>query len=186
MSAGGKISPITVLTPAPSYWALWLRFTWFFADRSRFIKRPLLALEFIHVAHWGLVGRVPQNAERRHRRPLPRTYIVFQSNFDGPAQEYAEAFAIKVPGRIYGMWGRATGFPGPRPWDRFVRYVLDHAVNDARHYYAAYPVAGVREVNAALALREPFGDLVRRAPELEPDQLLAAWQRFLTDEQRHL
>lgn len=186
MSGDRAISPITVLTPAPSYWALWLVLSWFFADRSAFIKRPLLALRFIHVAHWGLVGRVPQKAARRHRRPLPRTYIVFQSNFDGPPQEYAEAFAIKVPGRIFGMWGRASGFPGPRPWDRFVRYVLEHAVNDARHYYAAYPSAGVREVNAALALRAPVAELVRRAPALDPDQLHAVWQEFLTTQQRHL
>ena len=175
-----------VLTPAPYLWTLWLRVTWLLADRSRFIKRPLLALGFIHIAHWGLVSRLPQRASRGHRRPLPSRYIVFQSNFDGPPEEYAEAFAIKVPGRIRGLWGGARDFPGPRPWDTFVRYVLDHRVKDAYHYFAAYPEASVRTVNSALALRDPCEALVRRAHTLEPDELLAAWRAFLTEQQANL
>ena len=186
MTPGRPISPITVLTPMPFYWRLWLWATWPFADRARLIKRPLLALEFIHIAHWGVVNHFPNKAPRRHRRALPSRYILFQSNFDGPAEEYAEAFAIRVPLRIRGMWWKATGFPGPRPWDKFVRYVLTHAVDDARHYFAAYPDAGVRTVKSALALREPYADLARRAPALEPDELLAAWQEFLTRQQANL
>ena len=166
-----------VLTPAPYLWTLWLRVTWLLADRSGFIKRPLLALGFIHIAHWGLVSRLPQRASRGHRRPLPSRYIVFQSNFDGPPEEYAEAFAIKVPGRIRGLWGGARDFPGPHPRDH-VRPLRARPPGEG-------PVPLLRRLSRRRACARssrrstcasPTRRSVRRAARLEPDELLAAWR----------
>jgi hypothetical protein len=180
------ISPITVLTPVRRVWSWWLRATWPFADQSRWIKRPLLALSFIHVAHWGLMDRVPAAGPRRRARRLPSPYVVFQSNFDGPAQEYAEAFAIKVAWRINGLWRGAYGFPGPRPQATFVHYVLDHAVRGPFHYYSAYPHGTVRTVRSALALADSFERFRRDAADLDADRFAEAWRDFLTREQRNL
>ena len=44
------------------------------------------------------MDRLPAADPRRRARRLPAPYVVFQSNYDGPPQEYAEAFAIKVAG----------------------------------------------------------------------------------------
>jgi hypothetical protein len=178
-----EIKPITVLTPIPRYWSWWLRATWPFADRSAFIKRPLLALSFIHVAHWGLVKRLPGH-RLRHR------YILFQSNYDGETKEYAEAFARNVAWRVRGMWGDklvgAYGFPGPDPPNDFVDYVIAHAVDEPYHYYSRYPAGTVRTIRAAIPLREHFERFRREAADLGPEEFAAAWRRFLTQEQRSL
>jgi hypothetical protein len=180
------IAPITVLTPVRRIWSWWLRLTWPFADRSCWIKRPLLALSFIHAAHWGLIDRLPAAAPRRRGRRLPAPYVIFQSNFDGPAEEYAEAFAIKVAWRIKGLWNGAYDFPGPRPQAEFVDYVLDHAVKGPYHYYSAYPTGTVRTVRSALELEESFGRFQRDAAGLDADAFAEAWREFLTREQCNL
>jgi hypothetical protein len=178
-----EIAPITVLTPIPRYWSWWLRATWPFADRSARIKRPLLALSFIHAAHWGMVKRVPGQR-------LPSRYILFQSNYDGPAREYAEAFARNVAWHIRGMWGDswfgAYRFPGPRPPNEFVAYVLEHAIDAPWHYYSRYPEGTVRTIRAAIPLRERFERFRHEVAELDPDEFAVAWRRFLTREQRSL
>jgi hypothetical protein len=180
------IAPITVLTPVPRIWSWWLRLTWPFADRSRWLKRPLLALSFIHAAHWGLMDRIPAAGPRRGGCRLPSPYVVFQSNFDGPAREYAEAFAIKVAWRINGLWWGAYGFPGPRPQATFVEYVLNHAIDEPYHYYSAYPTGTVRTVRSALELEESFERFRRDAADLDVDDFAEEWREFLTREQRNL
>jgi hypothetical protein len=180
------IAPITVLTPVRRVWSWWLRASWLFADRSGWIKRPLLALSFIHAAHWGLMDRLPAAGPRRLAHRLPWPYVVFQSNFDGPPREYAEAFAIKVAWRINGLWRGAYDFPGPRPQARFVDYVLDHAVDGPFHYYSAYPTGTVRTVRSALELEKAFGRLRSDAEGLDARALLEAWREFLTRQQRNL
>jgi hypothetical protein len=181
-----EIKPITVLTPVRRVWSWWLWLSWKFADRSRWIKRPLLALSFINAAHWGLMDRLPPAAPRRRARRLPVPYVVFQANFDGPPREYAEAFAIKVAWRINGLWRGAYGFPGPRPQTTFVNYVFDHAVPGPYHYYAAYPGGSVRTIRSALALVESFERFRGRAERLDANEFAEAWGEFLTQEQLNL
>ena len=185
-SSTNRIAPITVITAVSRPWSWWLRLTWPRADRSVFIKRPLLRLSFIHVAHWALIDRIPASAGRRRARRLPTPYVVFQSNFDGPAAEYAEAFALEMPWRIRGLWGGAYGFPGPRPANDFVRYVIDHAVDEPYHYHCRHPTATVRTVNAALRLRDGLERFRCETAELGPQEFAAAWRRFLTVHQRDL
>lgn len=181
-----EISPITVLTPVRRVWAWWLWLSWPFADRGSWIKGPLWKLSFIHAAHWGLMDRLPAAGPRRRARRLPVPYVVFQSNYDGPAQEYAEAFAIKVAWRINGLWRGGYGFPGPRPQARFVKYVLDHAIDGPFHYYSAYPTGTVRTVRSALELEPSFERFRGDAEGLDADEFAEAWRGFLTREQRNL
>jgi len=174
-----QIAPITVVSRVPRLWSLWLRLTWPLANRGLWIKRPTLRLSFIHIAHWGLIDRLPMGA--------PSTpYILFHSNFDGPAREYAEAFALELPWRIRALWGGAEGFPGPQPSNDFVDYVLDHAAAGPYHYYARYPTGTVRTVRAALGLDASFKRFRREAKGLDPDEFAEAWSRFLTTEQHNL
>ena len=181
-----RISPITVVTPARRLWSWWLRLTWPSANRGLWIKRPVLRLQFIHVAHWGLIDRLPASLAPGRARRLPTPYILFQSNFDGRASEYAEAFALEMPWRIRGLWGGAYGFPGPQPSNDFVSYVLDHAVHEPYHYYARDPTGTVRTVGAALALGESFDRFRNEASGLDPDAFARAWREFLTREQHNL
>jgi hypothetical protein len=180
------VSQITILSPVRRLWTLWLRTTWPFADRLHFIKRPLLELSFIHVAHWALVDRLPAAAPRRRTRRLRDPYVLFQTNFDEPTAEYVEAFAIKVPGHVNRLWWGAYGFPGPRPQATFVNYVLGRAERGPSHSYCAYPHGTVRTVRSALVLRESFERFRRDAAALDDQEFAKRWRKFLTTEQRNL
>lgn len=181
-----RISPITVMVPVPRWWSWWLRATWPFADRSALVKRKLLDLNFIHVAHWALLTGLPQSAPRRRRKRLPTPYVVFQSNFDGPEVEYAEAFSLEVPGRVDGMWRGAYQFPGARRPQAFVDYVVGRQLPGPYHYYAAYPYARVRTARASLELAEAFDQFTSQAAELEPEEFAARWTLFLSEQQHNL
>jgi len=174
------IQPITLFTPVPRWWAAWLVVSWKLADRSRFIKRPLLGLRFIHVARWGLVWRV------RGQGRLPTPYLVFQSNFDGAAPAYIEAFSITVPWRLRGMLGGAYTFPGPRPINAFVDWVFHEASPGPTHYYAAYPEQTVRTIGAALDLEPAFRELRDDVRGRSAAESLQRWSGFLTRRQRDL
>lgn len=180
-----RIAPITIISPVRRWWALWLRFTWPFARRNRLVTRPLVKLGFINFAHWSVFDRVPARAPRRDARRLPQPYILFQSNFNGPASLYIDAFSLVVPGRLRLLWGGAYRYPGARPMERFNRFIERHAVPTG-HYWAAYPEASSRMVVSALALRRSFDEFAREAAALPPDRFAAAYQRFLTDVQEHL
>jgi hypothetical protein len=42
-----RATPLTVLSPIPWWWALWIRLTWPAADKGTWIKGPLLRLSFL-------------------------------------------------------------------------------------------------------------------------------------------
>jgi hypothetical protein len=187
-------APITIITPIRGFWRQWLLATWPGADRwpveRTWIKRPLLALNFIHVAHWALFTRLPARAPRPRATRLPTPYILFQSNYDGPAEEYIETFAFRVAWRIYGLWWGGYQFPGTRRSQKFVDFVLERGIElkdgHPYHYYAAYPAGTVRTVASALELRRRFEEFDARAAQLGPNALADEWARFLSREQERL
>jgi hypothetical protein len=181
-----QISPITIFSPVRRWWTWWLWASWLVADRSALVKGKLWDLGFIHIAHWALVLRRPASAADRPGKRLKPPYVLFQSNYDGGAAEYAETFALEVPGHIRGMWGGAYDFPGPHPPSEFVYYVIDQAIKAPEHYYSAYPRGTVRSVRAALELEPRFQAFFNQTTGMGEMEFAAAWQRFLTREQRNL
>src|SRR5436190_1249556 len=79
-------------------------------------------------------------AGRRAPRRLPQPYILFESNFNGPAEIYIDAFALVVPLRLGLLWGGAYGYPGARSTERFRSFIMRHKL-DSQHYWSAYPQA---------------------------------------------
>jgi len=143
------------------------------------IVRPLLALRFIHFAHWSLVTHVPSRAPRGRSRRLPHPYLLFHSNFDGAVDQYIDAFSLQVPGRMWLCWGGAYGFPGPRPTGRFKRYILPHVVEDA-HYFCVYPEASTKMILSALRVSDELARFANDQAELsDPGAFLAAWRQLL-------
>src|SRR4051794_14729072 len=105
-------TPLTVLTPVPLWWSLWVRFTWLVAAVARGgVQRRLRDLSFIHFAHWSLVRRWPRDATVSPDEAAPRT-LVFLTNFDGSDIQYIEAFVRVVPDQIEALYRGARGFPG--------------------------------------------------------------------------
>jgi hypothetical protein len=185
MATGGRISPITIISPVRRWWARWLWLTWPLARGNPVVTRPLVRLGFINFAHWSLFDRVPAAAGRRATRRLPQPYILFQSNFNGPKELYIDAFSLVVPIRLRLLWGGAYGYPGARPMERFRGFIEQHAIG-SEHYWSAYPQASSRMVVSALELREHADRFAREAAALPPDEFAGAYRRFLRDVQGHL
>jgi hypothetical protein len=181
-----QILPITIFTPVHRWWTWWLWATWLIADRSRPVKRKVRGLNFLHVAHWGVVKRRPASSTQRPGARLHPAYVLFQANYDGDTLDYVEAFAYRVPWHIRGMWWGARRFHGPSVPSEFVAYVLDLAAVEPAHYYCAYLTGTVRTIDAALRLEQSFCAFRREARDLDEVEFAAAWQRFLTREQRNL
>src|SRR5437867_1384311 len=100
--------------------------------RQRVPSRPVRRLSFISFAHWAVVDRMPPGRKRGARR-LPHPYVLFQSNFNGAAAEYVEAFARGLTWRMRGLWGGAYGVPDPARMVAFTRYIQEHWVA-TEHY----------------------------------------------------
>ena len=184
--AGGRqrISPLTIVVPVHRLWSWWLRATFPAAESrwpvNRIVKAPLLGLQFIHFAHWGLVTRVPRRGGRR----LPVPYIIFHTNYNGDLQAYVDAFALVVPGRLRAQLCGAYDFPGTKPVGRFRDYFLRKAVPED-HWWCAYPSASVKTVAAGLGLAEP-AQALGAAASRDDAAFAAAWQGFLREHGRSL
>lgn len=174
--------PLTVLTPVPRWWSVWVRGTWLVAARTARVAKPLRDLSFIHFAHWSLVSRWPPDRRvPRDRQAAPRA-LLFLTTFDGSMLQYVDAFSRVVPGRIRGLYWGAEGFPGPRHAVLVAQYIHDHE-QEIGHAWAAHPDATVTMVDQALELSERHREFAARARALDPPRFAAAWRRFLADAQ---
>jgi hypothetical protein len=175
-----RAQPVTIISPIHRWWSLWLRTTWKGADRFPPIKRTLVRLSFIHFAHWSLITKMPQG--RRGAPPLPHPYLLFQSNFDDDIRAYIDAFSLVVPLRMRAMWQGVFHFPGPRPVDRFLAFIVERTTS-AQHYYCAYPEASTKMINAALELAESHRSFSAEAAGLGDSEFAERCSAFLTDNQ---
>jgi hypothetical protein len=185
----GRTTAIAVISGVPRYWGVWLRFNFVRMRLMRRVRGPsridknLRKLSFIHFAHWAVFDRVPPGAEGARRLPYP--YLLFQSNFNGGAEEYIEAFSIAVRIGMRALWGRAYHVPPPVPVKPFADYIVENKI-PTPYYYAAYPEASTTEVRKALELREKHEEFMRRSAELGPERFASEYDRFLTRVQRLL
>jgi hypothetical protein len=177
-NAIGRMTGLTLFTPVRRQWLPLLRVGFFGARHARVFDRHILQFDFIHFVRWSVVRRLP--GERLHY-----PYLFFESNFDGPWEHYIDAFAYVIPKDIRLTWGRGLGFPAPPPSEPLKAWIARNSM-EGGHYYCAYPEASTRMVKGALALREPFERLVADSERLGPEAFQAAYERFLTESQRHL
>lgn len=136
------------------------------------------ALSFIHFVRFAIVRRLPNGP--RLRRPI----LLFESNYNGSFPDYIETFSETVPAEMRGFWGTSYGFPGPVPVTPFKQYIRDNQF-DVDHYYCAYPESTTMIVSA-LALDPEHEAFHTQASRLQPDEFLAAYDRFVADHQAEL
>ena len=176
-------TPLTVLTPVPLWWSLWVRATWLVAALAGgLVQRRLRDLSFIHFAHWSLVCRWPRDPAVSRDRGAART-LVFLTTFDGSDIQYIEAFVRVVPSRIYGLYAGAKGFPGPSRFGPVAKYIEDYS-HEVDHFWVAHPEASTTMVSDALKLREAYATVDLDTDD--PARFGERWRRFLTDVQRWL
>jgi hypothetical protein len=174
--------PLTVLSPVPLWWSLWVRFTWLVAALSRgLVQQPLRNLSFIHFAHWSLVARWPRDPAVSRDRSAPRT-LVFLTNFDGSDIQYIDAFVRVVPAQIEAVYAGARDFPGPFRFRPVARYI-DRHTHTVDHFYAAYPDATTTAIGQGLDLRDRFAAFETRVAGVSDERFAEEWRRFLTDVQ---
>jgi len=172
-------TPLTVLTPVPLWWSLWVRFTWLAAAvTGGLVQKRLRGLSFIHFAHWSLVARWPRDPAVSADEAAPRT-LVFLTNFDGSDIQYIDAFVRVVPDQIEALYGGARGFPGPFRFRPVAKYIADHS-HAVDHFYAAHPDATTTAVAQALELRRRFDDFERRMAGADDASFAREWEEFLT------
>ena len=162
-----RATPLTVLSPIPWWWALWIRFTWLISRRVPLVAAPLRRLSFIHFARWALV---------------PRRSLLFLTSFDGSDIQYIEAFVRVVPGRINALYRGATGFPEPRRFGPVARYIDEHN-HTPDHFWIAHPEASTRMVSQALALARLYAARDARLDAADAKEFAREWRRFLTASQ---
>lgn len=175
-------TPLTVLSPVPLWWSLWVRLTWAFARLSGgLVQRPLRRLSFIHFAHWSLVGRWPRDPAVARDRAAART-LVFLTTFDGSSIQYIEAFVRVVPWQIRAVYSGARDFPGARRYRPVERYIAAHS-HPVDHVYSADPQATTTATAQALELRERFARFEARVEGASDRRFAREWERFLTSVQ---
>jgi hypothetical protein len=173
------LTAIGPLAPGPRYWklrgAFFLRRTvsWYRNRRAGDLRR----LSFIHFARWVLIKDLPDGASRRPLRPI---YLYFESNFNGPFEEYIDAFADVLTGAMQGIFGAVYNFPGPLPAGPFKAFIRRHDYV-AEHFYSAYPKTTATDVGRALTVAEAVARLKQDTVDATPEEFARRWRGFLTE-----
>jgi hypothetical protein len=187
MSAKGEsmsemaAKPMTVLTPIKRFRAKWLRLVLAVGRPSR--KGRLARMAFIHAAHWAELDHLPTFRGQPPERPLPR-YLLFVSNFNGPAQDYIEAFSDQIPGSIALIYKNCSAFPNAARASELAAYLFRHH-HDPDLYYSAYPEATTRMILAAERVHDALDDL-RTVAHKDPAAFPGAFDAFLRQVQADL
>jgi hypothetical protein len=183
MQFQGKATPMTVVTPMRRRWRAlqWLVLAVFRHLSLGVVKQ----LAFIHFARWICVrgDRLPQLSPTQPRERLSDDLFLFTTNFNGPWDQYIDAFGMVggVRGGLDWLWWSSRGFPGAwpmRPFKRYIRY-FEYPLD---LYYNAYPGASVRDIDAALTLEPKLAAFIAETAAPMDDALFAArWRAFLDD-----
>ena len=169
---------LTLLTPVRPSWLLFLRLGFFVSWHAKVFNRHILQFNFIKYVRWTVVRDLPGEG-------LKTSYMLFESNFDGPWQHYIDAFAYVIPNDIRFVWGRGIHFPYPPPAEPLKAWIARNSMEGGT-YYCAYPQASTRMVKGALSVNEGMHRLLADAEGQSPEEFKAAYERFLTEQQAHL
>jgi hypothetical protein len=174
----GRMMGLTLFTPVRRQWLPFLRLAFLVSWHAKVFNRHILQFNFIKFVRWTIVRDLPGEG-------LNYSYMLFESNFDGPWQHYIDAFAYVIPKDIRLTWGRGINFPHPPPSEPLKAWIARNSMEGGT-YYCAYPQASTRMVRSALNVRRRFAALVRDAEHMSPEEFQAAYERSLVDAQADL
>lgn len=129
---------------------------------------PLHTVPDVHFARWVVIDQVRTNWLGAPKRPsrLNSAYLLFSADLTAPAnradglpETFFRDLARRIPGPSEEVWGKCRGFPGVRPVDDFVEYLLRSQI-DMGLYYAAFPDATPVEIERALIIRRELAQFV--------------------------
>jgi hypothetical protein len=175
----GRLTALTLFSPVRTPWLPVSKAAFFLGKFVPLAQKHILQFDFIHYVRWVHVRKLPDG------QTLKRTHLFFESNFDGPWQDYIDAFAYVIPRDIRFVWGRGLNFPGPPPAEPLKAWIAENSMEGGT-YYSAYPDASTRMCKSALAVEKALDELVQRSKSMSPEQFKAAWEQFVTDQQGNL
>jgi len=175
----GRLTGLTLFTPVRPQWLPIAKAAFFLGKFVPTAQKHILQFDFIHYVRWVHVRKLPDGQTLKH------AHLFFESNFDGPWQDYIDAFAYVIPRDIRFVWGRGFNFPAPPPAEPLKAWIAENSMEGGT-YYSAYPDASTRMCKQALAIEQPLADLVARSKSMSPEQFKAAWEQFLTEQQGNL
>jgi hypothetical protein len=175
----GRLTGLTLFSPVRSQWLPVAKAAFFLGKFVPLAQKHILQFDFIHYVRWVHVRKLPDGQR------LKRAHLFFESNFDGPWQHYIDAFAYVIPRDIRFVWGRGLNFPGPPPAEPLKAWIAENSMEGGT-YYSAYPWASTRMCKQALAVEDALAELVKVSKGMSPEQFKAAYERFLTEQQRNL
>ncbi len=164
-----RASALNLLTGISSRGRLWLRFLFFAATILPLPRMTVLRLRLIHYARWTVLGRS----------------LLFESNFNGTADAYVEAFSYVFPRGLHYIWGSSEGFPGPVPVESLRKWIGEGAVPTS-HYYCAYPQASTKEILAGLEVRRRLREFNDRTRDMDAAGFAAEYQTLVSDLQSQI
>jgi hypothetical protein len=167
----GQACALSVMTPIASGRADELR-TYLEALPQR--GGPFERLGRTHFARWVIVEDFVSEAEQPHEDHLSSPFLLFTSNFDGPADSYLDELCERLAPEAREIWGRCDGCPAGAAGDELKRYLLDNRIPTG-FFVAAYGKATVSKVRASLELRERMIDLAVRSESMTPAVLRQAF-----------
>ena len=166
-------------------WAVRL-LLWFF-NRFESTQQTAKDLAFLPFVHWVVVKRnqFPRVEDAQPPEQLNYDYLFFLSTFNGPWGPYIEAFADVLYAPLDGVWFWSIGYPFARPVTPLKAYIHRNEV-ESDHSYSAYPGASVRDVRAALELRDMVTKFSANAFNLPNAEFMQEFDRLLIGVQNKL
>ncbi len=160
----GKSYPLTIFSAVPVYyrWLLKILLTVFRRFPLTFVKQIM----FIHFACWQPVNRNawPRLSDKQPKEELKDDYFLFTTNFNGPWDQYIDAFGLihKVQKGLDWIWFTSRGFPGAWPLRPFKRYIHYYEY-PLDLYYNAYPGMSVRDILLASDLSKKLDAFIEES-----------------------
>jgi hypothetical protein len=174
-NSDGRHSALTLFTPIRRRWVWLVRVALWVSKWLPMTQTHILQFKFIHMVRWSVVKTDQLND----------AYLFFESDFDGPWQQYIDGFAYVIPRDIRFLWGRGYDFPAPPPAEPLKRWIAKNSMEGGT-FYSAYPSASTKMVLGALATREALESLAAENASLGPEEFKARYDQFLADVQGHL
>jgi hypothetical protein len=183
----GKAVTFNVITPMTRFGALVVGALLFIFDRFKSTQVTAKELAFLPFVHWVVVkrDRFPRISDSQPAEDLSYDYLFFLSTFNGPWAPYIEAFADVLYKPLDLVWFWSVGYPFARPVGPLKAYIQRNQI-ESDHSYSAYPGASVRDVRAALALRDEVEKLFQDSKGLSPQRFAAEFDRMLISVQNKL
>ena len=166
---------VTAVTPLRRGWSVWLHGLFWFAPRYvPWLVAPLIKMQVIHVGRWSIVRKVPSRDRPGKWQRLPRTTLLFETNFDGAWRPYIEDFGRLMPLEWRGIWWGAVDFPGPLPVSGLLSWIEDYDRRTA-HYYSAHAHETLEGTLAALELERRLVEFAAKVREQPDDAFWDEW-----------